>query len=83
MNKVTKQIAFFLLVGLIIMAIFRMSDSGNNKVTLDYSVFIEKAKNGEISKVRIDNNKKISGKYKNSEGKGSAVSGGDGFDFIC
>ncbi|HPF04463.1 MAG TPA: ATP-dependent zinc metalloprotease FtsH [Spirochaetota bacterium] len=82
MNKVTKQIAFFLLVGLIIMAIFRMSDSGNNKVTLDYSVFIEKAKNGEISKVRIDNNKKISGKYKNSEGKSSAVSGGDGFDFI-
>jgi len=82
MNKVTKQIAFFLLVGLIIMAIFRMSDTGNNKVTLDYSVFIEKAKNGEISKVRIDNNKKISGKYKNSEGKGSAVSGGDGYDFI-
>jgi cell division protease FtsH len=82
MNKVTKQIAFFLLIGLIIMAIFRMSDTGNNKVTLDYSVFIEKAKNGEISKVRIDNNKKISGKYKNSEGKGSAVSGGDGYDFI-
>lgn len=82
MNKVTKQIAFFLLVGLIIMAIFRMSDTGNNKVTLDYSVFIEKAKNGEISKVRIDNNKKISGKYKNSEGKGNAVSGGDGYDFV-
>jgi cell division protease FtsH len=82
MNKVTKQIAFFLLVGLILMAIFRMSDTGNNKVTLDYSVFIEKAKNGEISKVRIDNNKKISGKYKNSEGKGTTVSGGDGYDFV-
>lgn len=82
MNKVTKQIAFFLLVGLIIMAIFRLSDTGNNKVTLDYSVFIEKAKNGEISKVRIDNNKKISGKYKNSEGKGNNVSGGDGYDFV-
>lgn len=82
MNKVTKQIAFFLLVGLIIMAIFRMSDTGNNKVTLDYSVFIEKARNGEISKVRIDNNKKISGKYKNSEGKSTAASAGDGYDFI-
>lgn len=82
MNKVTKQIAFFLLVGLIIMAIFRMSDTGNNKVTLDYSVFIEKAKNGEISKVRIDNNKKISGKYKNSESKVNAGSGGDGYDFV-
>lgn len=82
MNKVTKQIAFFLLVGLIIMAIFRMSDTGNNKVTLDYSVFIEKTKNGEISKVRIDNNKKISGKYKNSDGKVNAVSGGDGYDFV-
>ncbi len=81
MNKVTKQIAFFLLVGLIIMAIFRMSDSGNSKVTLDYSVFIEKARNGEIAKVRIDNNKKILGKYKNSEGKVN-TSAGDGYDFV-
>ncbi len=82
MNKVTKQIAFFLLIALIIMAIFRMSDSGNNKVTLDYSVFIEKAKNGEISRVRIDNNKKISGKYKNSEVKVNSQSGNDGYDFV-
>lgn len=81
MNKVTKQIAFFLLVGLIIMAIFRMSDSGSSKVTLDYSVFIEKARNGEIAKVRIDNNKKILGKYKNSEGKANTPTG-DGYDFI-
>ncbi len=80
MNKVTKQIAFFLLIGLIVMAIFRMNDTGNEKVALDYSVFLEKVKNSEISKVRVDNGKKISGKYKSSETK--AVSrNDDGYDF--
>ncbi|HOP64301.1 MAG TPA: ATP-dependent zinc metalloprotease FtsH [Spirochaetota bacterium] len=81
MNQATKKIAFFLLIALIIMAIFRMSDTGNNKVTLDYSVFIEKARNGEISKVKIDN-QKISGKYKNSESKNSSGFNKDEYDFV-
>jgi cell division protease FtsH len=80
MNKATKQIAFFLLIGLIIMAIFKMNDTGNEKVTLDYSVFLEKVKNSEISKVRVDNGKKISGKYKSSENK-TASRNDDGYDF--
>jgi len=80
MNKVTKQIAFFLLIGLIIMAIFKLNDTGTDKVTLDYSVFLEKVKNSEISKVRVDNGKKISGKYKSTETK-TAAQTGDGYDF--
>ncbi len=67
MNKVTKQIAFFLLIGLLITAIFRMNEPDKEKVVLDYSIFLEKISNNEISKVRIENGKKISGKYKNSE----------------
>jgi len=80
MNKVTKQIAFFLLIGLIVMAIFKLSETGTEKVNLDYSVFLDKAKNNEIAKVRIDNGKKIVGKYKTSDNKNVKFNG-DGYDF--
>jgi cell division protease FtsH len=80
MNKVTKQIAFFLLIGLIIMAIFKLSDTGAEKVNLDYSVFLDKVKNNEIAKVRVDNGKKIAGKYKTSEPK-TVKMNDDGYDF--
>jgi len=80
MNKTTKQIALFLLIALIIMAIFRLSDSGGNKVNLDYSVFLEKIKNNEVSKVRIDNGKKIVGRYKSSDSKTKRFND-DGYDF--
>ncbi len=82
MNKVTKQIAFFLLIGLIVMAIFRLNETGTEMVNLDYSVFLEKVRSSEISKVRIDNEKKIVGKYKNSEKSNvPGMSAGDDFDF--
>jgi cell division protease FtsH len=80
MNKTTKQIALFLLIALIIMAIFRLSDSGGNKVNIDYSVFLEKIKNNEVSKVRIDNGKKIMGKYRSSDAKTKRFND-DGYDF--
>ena len=80
MNKVTKQIAFFLLLGLIILAIFKINDTGTGKVNLDYSVFLEKVRNAEISKVRIDNERRIVGRYKSSESAGKAMQG-DGYDF--
>lgn len=81
MNKTTKQIAFFLLLGLIILAIFKINDSGTTKAQLDYSVFIEKVKNSEVSKVRIDNEKRILGRYKASEATGKPLQG-DGYDFV-
>ncbi len=81
MNKTTKQIAFFLLLGLIILAIFRINDNSTAKAQLDYSVFLDKVKNSEISKVRIDNEKKIVGRYKSSEASGKPLQG-DGYDFI-
>ncbi len=81
MNKTTKQIAFFMLLGLIILAIYRINDTGTSKVTLDYSVFLEKVKNGEISRVRIDNQRKIVGRYKSSETSGKPLQG-DGYDFF-
>ena len=80
MNKVTKQIAFFLLIGLIVMAIFKLSETGAEKVNLDYSVFLDKVKNNEIAKVRIDNGKKIVGKYKTADNK-PARQNDDGYDF--
>lgn len=80
MNKGAKQIAFILLVIVLGMAIFKLSNSGTEKVNLDYSVFLDKVKNNEIEKVRIDNGKKIVGKYKTSDSSKSKT-GGDGYDF--
>ncbi len=81
MNKTTKQIAFFMLLGLIILAIFKINDNGTTKAQLDYSVFLEKVKNSEVSKVRIDNEKRIIGRYKASENTGKPLQG-DGYDFV-
>ena len=81
MNKTTKQIAFFLLLGLIILAIFRINESGTSKAQLDYSVFLDKVRNSEVSKVRIDNEKRIVGRYKVTEASGKPLQG-DGYDFV-
>ncbi len=80
MNKVTKQITFVLLILVLGMAIYKMNDTGVEKVNLDYSVFLDKAKNNEIAKVRIDNGKKIVGKYKTVDTK-SIKQSDDGYDF--
>ncbi len=81
MNRVTKQIAFFLLIGLLITAIFRMNEPSHEKVTLDYSVFLEKVNNDEVAKVKIESQKQISGKYKNSI-KVDSKSESDSYDFV-
>ncbi len=80
MNKVTKQITFVLLIIVLGMAIYKMNDTGVQKVNLDYSVFLDKAKNNEIAKVRIDNGKKIVGKYRTTDNKNVKQSE-DGYDF--
>ncbi len=83
MNRVTKQIAFFLLIGLLITAIFRMNEPSHEKVVLDYSVFLEKVENDEVAKVKIESAKQISGKYKNSVKADSRSSrGADSYDFV-
>ena len=81
MNKTAKQIAFFLLIALIIMTMFKLNDQGAGRVNLDYTVFIEKIKNGEVAKVKIEN-RKIYGRYKSAEGKPIQSFGGDNFDFV-
>jgi cell division protease FtsH len=64
MNKTAKQIALLLLIGLIIIAIFQLNQSGTDKKTLSYSDFMLKVANKEISRVSIENNKKIIGFYR-------------------
>jgi len=80
MNKGTKQLAFILLIVVLGMAIFKLSNTGVEKVNLDYSVFLDKVKNNEIEKVRVDNGKKIVGKYKSSDNK-NVKQNDDGYDF--
>lgn len=81
MNKTTKQIALLLMIGLIFMAIFSLRDTGKNKVILDYSIFLEKVRSNEIAKVKIENSKKILGKYKTSDDKAGAVLSDKDYDF--
>ena len=64
MNKTAKQIALLLLIGLIIIAIFQLSQSGSDKKVLSYSDFMLKVAGKEISRVSIENNKKITGFYR-------------------
>ena len=64
MNKTAKQIALLLLIGLLIIAIFRLNQTGGEKKTLSYSEFLQKVSAREISRVTIENNKKILGYYR-------------------
>ncbi len=81
MNKSTKQIALILMIGLIFMAIFSLKNTGNNKVTLDYSIFLEKVQSNEILKVKIENSSKILGKYKSSDVKPGFILSDKDYDF--
>ncbi len=64
MNKTLKQVALFLMVGLIILAIFQLNQPSGDTKFISYSDFIAKSKNGEILKVTIENDKKITGFYR-------------------
>jgi cell division protease FtsH len=67
MNKTAKQIALLLLIGLIIIAIFQLNQTDKDKKVLSYSDFMQKVASKEISRVTIENNKKISGYYRASK----------------
>ncbi len=90
MNKTAKQIALLLLIGLIIIAIFQLNQTGSDKKTLSYSEFLQKVSAKEISRVTIENNKKILGYYsiskleeiKKPDVKGFAKKEGPDFETI-
>src|SRR4030042_4173233 len=63
MNKTAKQVALILIIGLIIIAIFQLNQPNKDKKVLNYSDFMQKVANKEISRVIIENNKKIFGFY--------------------
>jgi cell division protease FtsH len=69
MNKTVKQVALFLLVGLLMLAIFQVNQSGGNHKYINYSDFIKKVVNKEIGKVVIENDRKITGYYKESSAR--------------
>jgi len=64
MNKTVKQIALFLLIGLLILAIFQVNQSGKTNKFINYSDFIKKVENKEVGKITIENNRKIIGYYR-------------------
>lgn len=63
MNKTVKQIALIMFIGLLVIAFFQFSQSGEKPKYINYSDFIKKIGNGEIGKVVIENNRKIYGYY--------------------
>jgi cell division protease FtsH len=67
MNKTAKQIALLMLIGLIIIAIFQLNQTDRDKKVLSYSDFMLKVANKEISRISIENNKKIIGFYRISK----------------
>ena len=64
MNKTVRQIALFLLIGLIILAIFQMNQSDGDNLFITYSEFMTRVENRDILRVTIENEKKITGVYR-------------------
>ena len=90
MNKTFKQIALFLLIGLLILAIFQMNQTGDDNRYINYSEFVSKVNSKEVDKVIIENGKKIYGNFKNSPAlkeqsvpkyRGFGSGGGERYDF--
>jgi cell division protease FtsH len=67
MNKTFKQIALFMLIGLIILAISQVNQKGFDPKGLNYSDFVLKVKDKKVFKVIIEDNKKIFGFFKKGE----------------
>ncbi len=61
MNKTVKQIALILLVGLLVLAVFQVNQTGKDDRQIKYSDFLKKVENNEIGSVTIENNRKITG----------------------
>ncbi len=61
MNKTVKQIALVFLIVLIVVLIWRMNQGDGENKYINYTDFLRRAKNKEIAKVIIKNNKKIFG----------------------
>ncbi|MCP4132489.1 MAG: ATP-dependent metallopeptidase FtsH/Yme1/Tma family protein [bacterium] len=59
MNKTVKQVALLMLIVLIVIMIFNITSSQKETKFLDYSIFIEKVDKNEISKIIIEDKKKI------------------------
>jgi cell division protease FtsH len=67
MNKTFKQIALFLLIGLLILAIFQMNQGGEENRYINYTDFIAKVNNRDVDRITIENGKKIYGHFKSSK----------------
>ena len=87
MNKTVKQIALFMLIGLIILAITQVNQKKTDHKILNYSDFILQVKEKKIGKVIIENNKKIFGYYvgnkyiNNNKTSTKESKAGESFDF--
>ena len=64
MNKSLKQIALFLLIGLIILAIFQLNQKGDTNKDITYTEFLLRVKNHEVDRVIIENNRRVVGYLK-------------------
>ena len=67
MNKNFKQIALFLLIGVIILGLFRINQTSGDDKFINYSEFVQKVKNRDVSEVVIENEKKIYGYWKKNK----------------
>lgn len=67
MNKAFKQVALFLFIGVILLAIFQLNQPGRKDTFITYSEFIIQVEKGNVSKIIIENEKKIRGLYKHQE----------------
>ena len=66
MSKNIKQIAMILLIGLIVLTIFKLNQPDVDHKELDYSDFLQKVKDNQVSRVTIKNNKKILGLFRDN-----------------
>jgi len=63
MNKTVKQIALFMLIGLIILMIFQVNQNGGDNKSLSYSEFLSRVSDKKVARIVIENEKKVYGYY--------------------
>jgi len=68
MNKTTKQVALFLLVGILLMYLLAGNDqTAEGSKEIPYTKFISQVKSGTVSQIYIENGKKIVGSYASTQ----------------